>query len=78
MTQTVSTKLTGPLAEKIDQLVESGLYVSRSEALRDAARLLVMEQKGSLKGLGKEQLTEEDKARFFRKYVKEKGWEHLL
>ncbi|MEM5778479.1 MAG: ribbon-helix-helix domain-containing protein [Candidatus Aenigmatarchaeota archaeon] len=36
----VQIRLTKELIEKIDKLVESGLYPNRSEAVRDAVRRL--------------------------------------
>jgi Arc/MetJ-type ribon-helix-helix transcriptional regulator len=50
MSVTVGTKLTEKMLEGIDKLVESGIYTSRSEALRDSARLLLGMHIGSLKG----------------------------
>lgn len=75
MVQTISTKLTDQMTAHIDALVASGLFVSRSEALREAVRYLWFAQQGSLKAFAKkEQLTERDKARIFKEYAKEKGW----
>ena len=50
MSATVATKLTERMIENLDKLVEAGIYTSRSEALRDAARLLLGTHVGSLKG----------------------------
>lgn len=44
----VQIRFTRKLIEKIDDLIETGIYSNRSEAIRDATRRLVMEfsQKG--------------------------------
>lgn len=39
----VQVRLTKKLIERIDVLVTKGIYSNRSEAIRDAARRLVME-----------------------------------
>jgi Arc/MetJ-type ribon-helix-helix transcriptional regulator len=39
----VQVRLTKKLIERIDELVDRGIYSNRSEAIRDAARRLVME-----------------------------------
>jgi len=78
MTQTISTKLSDEMVEKVDKLVKSGLYLSRSEAIREAARALWLKQKGSLKGIGKkEQVTTEDRERVLKELIKEKGWDKI-
>ena len=73
-TVSVSTKLTAEILKGIDRLVESGEYTSRSEALRDAARVLLRVRRGVLKESGlKEQLDEKEKLQALEKLVKEKG-----
>jgi len=52
-TVTVGTKLTDHLLQEIDRLVEEGQYTSRSEALREGARLLIMINRGQLVGVVK-------------------------
>ena len=51
------------LLEDIDRLVEQGFYANRTDAFRDAARLLVRFQVGILKGepapLDKEEVWDE-------------------
>ena len=46
----ISVRLPDKLLEDIDSLVEEGRYSSRTEALREAARRLLREQVGVLKG----------------------------
>jgi Arc/MetJ-type ribon-helix-helix transcriptional regulator len=46
----ISLRLPDKLLEDIDGLVEEGHYSSRTEALREAARRLLSEQAGMLKG----------------------------
>lgn len=38
------------ILENIDKLVEDGIYANRTEALRDAARLLIRNQIGMIPG----------------------------
>lgn len=38
------------ILENIDKLVEDGIYANRTEALRDAARLLIRGQVGMIPG----------------------------
>ncbi len=73
-TVSVSTKLTYEILKGIDELVKSGEYTSRSEALRDAARVLLRLRRGALKESGlKEQLDEKEKLQALERMVKEKG-----
>jgi len=75
MTETISTKLTRQMVAKIDTLVKQGTYVSRSEVLREAVRRFIESEHGILKGkIGKEHITEEDKERALKAFVKERGW----
>jgi Arc/MetJ-type ribon-helix-helix transcriptional regulator len=41
---TVQIRLTNGIIKKVDDLVESGLYSSRSEVVRDAVRRLVLDK----------------------------------
>ena len=41
MPRVIPTKLEDPLVEQVDRLVSEGLYVSRSEVIRDSLRTLV-------------------------------------
>jgi Arc/MetJ-type ribon-helix-helix transcriptional regulator len=50
----ISLRLPDKLIEEIDELVSSGMYASRTEALREAARNLLKSQIGSLKGSPKQ------------------------
>ena len=38
------------ILENIDKLVEDGIYANRTEALRDAARILIRSQVGMIPG----------------------------
>ena len=42
----VQIRINRKIIEKIDQLVEAGVYSNRSEVIRDAARRLVIELSG--------------------------------
>jgi len=46
----ISLRMPDRLLEDIDRLVEQGSYANRTDAFRDAARLLVRSQVGILKG----------------------------
>lgn len=46
----ISLRMPDRLLEEIDKLVEHGSYANRTDAFRDAARLLVRSQVGILKG----------------------------
>jgi Arc/MetJ-type ribon-helix-helix transcriptional regulator len=50
----ISLRLPDKLIEEIDELVSRGMYASRTEALREAARNLLKSQIGSLKGSPKQ------------------------
>jgi Arc/MetJ-type ribon-helix-helix transcriptional regulator len=50
----VSLRLPDKLIEEIDDLVSSGMYANRTEALREAARNVLRSQTGSLKGSPKQ------------------------
>jgi Arc/MetJ-type ribon-helix-helix transcriptional regulator len=46
----ISIRLPDRLLSDIDRLMEEGHYSSRTEAIREAARVLLRSQVGSLKG----------------------------
>jgi Arc/MetJ-type ribon-helix-helix transcriptional regulator len=46
----ISLRLPDKLLADLDLLIEEGYYSNRTEALREAARLLLRSQVGSLKG----------------------------
>ncbi len=72
-TVSVSTKLTAEILRGIDRLVERGEYTSRSEALRDAARMLIRAQRGVLKGSGlKGQIGDEERELALEKLARER------
>ncbi len=48
--QTISLRLPDRILREIDALVEQGVYATRTEALREGARLLLRAQTGSLPG----------------------------
>ena len=67
---TASVKLTGWLLEKVDELVEKGVFTSRSEAIREATRLMILSQYGILKGKQKKtQLSEKKREKTFNKFL---------
>jgi len=47
----ISLRFPEKLLEEIDELVEKGHYASRTDALRDAARLLLRSQTASIPGM---------------------------
>ena len=50
---TIQVRLSHGLVEKIDDLVQTGVYSSRSDVLRDAVRRLVLDKLiGFLPGIG--------------------------
>ena len=46
----ISLRMPEKLLDNIDKLVEDGIYANRTEALRDAARLLIRSQVGMIPG----------------------------
>ena len=73
-TVSVSTKLTEEILKGIDRLVERGEYTSRSEALRDAARMLIRAQRGLLKGSAfREQIGDEEREQALNELAREKN-----
>lgn len=72
-TVSVSTKLTEEILKGIDRLVERGEYTSRSEALRDAARMLIRANRGGFKGSGlRGQIGDEEKELALKELAREK------
>jgi len=59
----IALRLTDYITHELDSLVKKGVYPNRSEALRDAARLLIRMQKGMFTGrakpVSKEQILKE-------------------
>ena len=47
---TIQVRLSHGIVEKIDQLVETGVYSSRSDVLRDAVRRLVLDKLAGIIG----------------------------
>jgi Arc/MetJ-type ribon-helix-helix transcriptional regulator len=56
----VQIRINRKIIERIDQLVEAGVYSNRSEVIRDAARRLVIELSGK-NGVQRESFTSEVK-----------------
>jgi Arc/MetJ-type ribon-helix-helix transcriptional regulator len=56
----VQIRINRKMIEKIDQLVEAGVYSNRSEVIRDATRRLVIEFSGK-NGMHKESFIQEVK-----------------
>lgn len=76
--ETVQIRLTGDLIKMVDRLVERGLYSSRSEAVRDAVRKLVVESEiGSLAEKRAEktsvELVKEVRGKIWRECLEEAG-----
>jgi len=46
----ISIRMPEKILDNIDKLVEDGMYANRTEALRDAARLLIRSQVGMIPG----------------------------
>jgi len=46
----ISLRMPEKILEEIDKLVEEGFYANRTEAFRDAARLLIRSQIGMIPG----------------------------
>ncbi|MDI6902328.1 MAG: ribbon-helix-helix domain-containing protein [Methanocellales archaeon] len=75
-TVAVGTKLTKVMVEEIDRLVKDGVYTSRSEALRDATRLLVRAHRGGLRGkITRTQFTDEEREEALKEFIRQKGLE---
>ena len=72
-TVTVATKLTEKMIKMIDKLIEKGIYVNRSDALRDAARILIRLQYGAMGRRKSIFLTKREKDKALKEYAKERG-----
>jgi len=48
--KTISLRMPDRILEEVDELVKQGVYASRTEAIREGARLLLRAQIGSLPG----------------------------
>ncbi len=46
----ISIRMPEKILDNIEKLVEDGMYANRTEALRDAARLLIRSQVGMIPG----------------------------
>ena len=57
--KTISLRLPDKIIEEIDHLVEQGFYASRTEALREGARILLRTQVGSIPRLPAEATKDE-------------------
>ena len=68
--EVVTLRLTESLAKEIDKTVRKGLYSSRSEFLREAARALLNMQKGMFTG----KTREVDRDKLIKEYAREKGF----
>jgi len=72
--ETLQVRLTGDLIKMVDRLVERGIYSSRSEAVRDAVRKLIVESEvGSLA----EKKTEKASVELVKE-VRKKIWRECL
>jgi Arc/MetJ-type ribon-helix-helix transcriptional regulator len=67
--KTISLRLTDRILEELNTLVEKGIYASRTEALREGARLILRAQTGSLTG----RPVEVSKDEIWREFVEEKS-----
>ena len=73
-TVTASVKLTDYLLSQVDDLVEKGVFVNRSEAIREAVRLMINSQFGVMKGgPGVSQISEAGKARALKVLSQREG-----
>ena len=43
--ETIQTRLTKEMLMSVDKLVKAGIYPNRSEAIRDAVRILIRREK---------------------------------
>lgn len=67
----VAVRMTNKILEGVDELVAEGVYASRSEAMRDAGRLILNMHRGIYKGRGKPV----DRDKLVREYFKERGFD---
>lgn len=73
-TVTVATKLTEKMTEIIDEMVEEGIYTSRSDALRDAARILIFYQKDAMGKRKSPLVSKKEKSTAWKNYAKKRGF----
>ena len=69
-TVTVATKLTKKMVEAIDEMIKKGEYTNRSDALRDAARIMLRLQAGMYTGRARHVSKDE----IMKSFLKEKGF----
>ena len=74
-TQTLVMRMSKKIVEEVDKMVEEGYYASRSEAMRDAARLMIRMQRGMIKADINWRMTKEQKDEAVREFLKERGWD---
>ena len=59
----------------MDELVEKGVFTSRSEAIREITRLMVLSQYSILRGKQKKtQLSEKEREKTFKKFMNTKKY----
>ncbi len=63
----IQVRLTKKIIEKLDELVENGVYSNRSEAIRDAARRLAMNLSNGTQNLNGNNSNGNDKSKFSKK-----------
>jgi len=68
--EVIALRLTEHITAEIDKLVKKGIYPNRSEALREAARMLIRVQRGAYTGRAKDISKDE----LLEEYAKEKGY----
>ncbi len=66
----VGVRLTTQLISKLDELVEEGQYPNRSEALREAARIMIRLQHGMFDGRARPV----DKDKIAEEFARSKGF----
>jgi Arc/MetJ-type ribon-helix-helix transcriptional regulator len=68
--EVIAVRLTEQLTKELDKLVKEGMYPNRSEALREAARLLLRMQRGMLTGRAKPL----DRDKLMEEFAKSRGF----
>jgi Arc/MetJ-type ribon-helix-helix transcriptional regulator len=63
----IQVRLTKKIIEKLDELVENGVYSNRSEAIRDAARRLAMNLSNGTQNLNGNNSNGDDNSKFSKK-----------
>jgi Arc/MetJ-type ribon-helix-helix transcriptional regulator len=71
---TATVKLTKWILGQIDELVAKGIFTSRSEALREAARIMVLSQYGAMGKRKSIFLTKEEKDEALKRFLKKRGF----